>query len=83
MGLPTVATNVDGVPEVVQDGRTGLLVPVRDGKAIAEAICRLLGDPIYRQSMGANAAEFVRRKFSREVMAQGMERLYQRLLEAR
>lgn len=83
MGLPTVATNVDGVPEVVQDGRTGLLVPVRDGKAIAEAICRLLGDPIYRQSMGANAAEFVRRKFSREVMAQGMERLYSQLLEAR
>jgi hypothetical protein len=33
--------------------------------------------------MGANATEFVRRKFSREVMAQGMERLYQRLLEAR
>lgn len=83
MGLPIVATNVDGVPEVVQDGRTGLLVPVRDGKAIAEAICRLLGDPIYRQSMGANAAEFVRRKFSREVMAQGMERLYSQLLEAR
>lgn len=83
MGLPTVATNVDGVPEVVQDGRTGLLVPVRDGKAIAEAVCRLLGDPIYRQSMGANAAEFVRRKFSREVMAQGMERLYSQLLEAR
>lgn len=83
MGLPTVATNVDGVPEVVQDGRTGLLVPVRDGKAIAEAICKLLGDPIYRQSMGANAAEFVRRKFSREVMAQGMERLYSQLLEAR
>lgn len=83
MGLPTVATDVDGVPEVVQDGRTGLLVPVRDGKAIAEAICKLLGDPIYRQSMGANAAEFVRRKFSREVMAQGMERLYSQLLEAR
>jgi len=83
MGLPAVATNVDGVPEVVQDGRTGLLVPVRDGKAIAEAICKLLGDPIYRQGMGANAAEFVRRKFSREVMAQGMERLYSQLLEAR
>jgi hypothetical protein len=43
----------------------------------------LLGDPIFRQSMGANATEFVRRKFSREVMAHGMERLYQRLLEAR
>lgn len=83
MGLPAVATNVDGVPEVVQDGRTGLLVPAMNGAAIAEAICRLLADPIYRRGMGANAAEFVRRKYSREVMAEGMERLYTQLLEAR
>lgn len=82
MGLPAVATNVDGVPEVVQDNRTGLLVPVRDSRAIAEAICRLLDDPVYRQGMGANAAEFVRRKFSREAMAHGMEALYQRLIDA-
>ena len=83
MGVPAVASNVDGVPEVVLDGQTGLLVPAQDGKALIEPICRLLADPIFRQSMGTNAAEFVRRKFSREVMAQGMERLYQRLLEAR
>lgn len=80
MSLPTVATKVDGVPEVVQHGRTGLLVPLQDGAAVAEAICRLLADPIYREGMGRNAAEFVRRVFAREVMAQGMERLYQRLL---
>ena len=83
MGLPAVATRVDGVPEVVQDGTTGLLVPAQDGKALIEPICRLLADPIYRRGMGANASEFVRRKFAREVMAEGMERLYQRLLEAR
>jgi len=81
MGLPAIATAVDGVPEVVQDERTGLLVPVHDGAAIAGAIKRLLADPIYRQGMGANAAEFVRRKFSRQAMAQGMEKLYQRLQE--
>jgi glycosyltransferase involved in cell wall biosynthesis len=80
MGLPVVATNVDGVPEVVQDGTTGLLVAPNDGVAVGEAICTLLADPIYRQGMGANAAEFVRRKFSREAMAQGMEKLYQHLL---
>lgn len=83
MGLPAVASRVDGVPEVIIDGQTGLLVPAQDGKALVEPICRLLGDPIFRQGMGANAREFVQRKFSREVMAQGMERLYQRLLEAR
>ena len=78
MGLPAVATNVDGVPEVVQDGITGLLVPVKDGAAIGEAISRLLGDPVGRQQMGIRAAEFVRHKFSREAMAQGMEALYER-----
>lgn len=83
MGVPAVGSNVDGVPEVVLDGQTGLLVPAQDGKALIEPICRLLGDSIFRQSMGTNATEFVHRKFSREVMAQGMERLYQRLLEAR
>lgn len=83
MGLPTVASKVDGVPEVVQDGETGLLVPAQDGQALIEPICRLLGDAALRQAMGANASAFVRRKFSRAVMAQGMEQLYQRLLEAR
>lgn len=83
MGLPTVATRVDGVPEVIQDGSTGLLVPVHDGAAIAAALCKLLADPAYRQGMGAAAAEFVRRKFSREAMAEGMERLYLQLLEER
>lgn len=82
MGLPAVASKVDGVPEVIIDGQTGLLVPAQDGAALIEPICRLLGDPVFRQSMGANAGEFVRRKFAREVMAEGMERLYARLLEA-
>ena len=80
MGLPTVATDVDGVPEVVQAGTTGLLVPDKEGKAPIEPICRLLGVPTCRQSMGHNASGFVRRKFDRAVMAEGMERLYQRLL---
>lgn len=83
MGLPAVATRVGGVPEVVKDGETGLLVPPHDGAALAAAIVRLLADPAYRQQIGANAAEFVRRRFSREAMARDMECLYRRLLEAR
>lgn len=83
MGLPAVATRVDGVPEVVQDGETGLLVPVCDGVAVADAICRLLVNSTYRRNMGKSAAEFVRRVFSREVMAHGMEQLYLQLLEQR
>ena len=46
MGLPVVATNVDGVPEVVVDGETGVLVPPRDPAALAAAISRFLEDPM-------------------------------------
>jgi glycosyltransferase involved in cell wall biosynthesis len=70
------------VPEVVIEGTTGLLVPARDSRALALAIKHLLREPGERLRMGANATEFVRRNFSREVMAKGMEHLYQRLLEA-
>lgn len=79
MGLPAVASNVDGVPEVIVDGQTGYLVAPKDGMALVEPIVRLLSDPVLRQSMGANAREFVQRKFSREAMAAGMEALYQRI----
>lgn len=82
MGVSAVASNVDGVPEVILDGQTGFLVPAQAGKALIEPICRLLGDPVLRQNMGAQATEFVHQKFAREVMAEGMERLYRRLLEA-
>jgi glycosyltransferase involved in cell wall biosynthesis len=82
MGLPVVATAVDGVPEVVVDGRTGLLVPLRDGSAIARAICTLLADMEYRKKLGTAAARYVREKFSRATMACGMEHLYSRLLQA-
>lgn len=52
-GLPVVATAVGGVPEVVADGETGLLVPPRDPPALAKAIERLTTDPELRAAMGA------------------------------
>lgn len=83
LGVPAIGTNIDGVPEVVQDGQTGLLVPAHDGQALGEAIIALLADPQRRATMGLAASEFVRRQFSREKMAADMEALYRRLLEAR
>lgn len=80
MGLPVVATNVDGVPEVVSNGNSGLLVPAKDSGAIAKSICELLGDPLRREQFGLFAHNFVRQRFSRDVMAEGMERVYMRLL---
>jgi glycosyltransferase involved in cell wall biosynthesis len=54
-GLPVVATAVGGVPEVVHDGRTGLLVAPRDPRALADAIVELLGNPTRRSEMAAAA----------------------------
>ena len=51
-GRPVVATRVGGIPSVVQDGRTGLLVPPSDPAAMAAAIDRLLGDPALLAEMG-------------------------------
>lgn len=52
-GLPVVATNAGGVPEIVPDGEAGLLVPPTDTAALAVAIERLLADPAARREMGA------------------------------
>jgi len=62
MGLPVIATDVGGMPELVSDGVDGLLVPARDPRALAEAIALLAGDPSRRKAMGLaalrRAAEF-------------------------
>ncbi|HEX5393477.1 MAG TPA: glycosyltransferase family 4 protein [Rhodocyclaceae bacterium] len=80
---PAIGTNVDGVPEVVRDGETGLLVPAKDANALAEAILTLLSDPVRRQAMGAAALAYVTAHYSRDVMAQGMLAVYEKLLAAR
>jgi glycosyltransferase involved in cell wall biosynthesis len=63
-GTPVVATNVPGIRDVVIDGRTGLLVPARDPKALAAAIRRVLRDDGLRLSMIAAARADVRERFS-------------------
>jgi len=60
----TVATNTGGIPEVVADGETGLLIPPRDDHALAQAIIRLLKDKPLRDRMGEAGLARVRRVFS-------------------
>jgi glycosyltransferase involved in cell wall biosynthesis len=60
-GLPSVATSVGGVPEIVTDGDEGLLVPARDASALADALNSLLDDPEGMKAAGARAAQTARR----------------------
>lgn len=58
-GLPVVATAVGGVPELVRDGETGLLVPPRDPGALAKTLARIADDPALRVRMGRAARDAV------------------------
>jgi glycosyltransferase involved in cell wall biosynthesis len=59
-GKPVVASRVGGIPEIVEDGVGGILVPPGDSSALARALCRLLNDAPLRQQMGAAARRNVR-----------------------
>jgi glycosyltransferase involved in cell wall biosynthesis len=79
-GLPVVATDVGGVGEAVEEGRTGRLVPPRDAGALAEAILDVLRDPLRREAMGQAAREAARQRFSAERMVDDVAALYRSLL---
>jgi glycosyltransferase involved in cell wall biosynthesis len=62
-GLPCISTRLGGIPEIVLDGETGLLVSPRDGYALTEALTRLITDAGLRQQMGRRAEAFVCQRF--------------------
>lgn len=76
---PVVATRTGGIPEVVVDGETGLLVPPRDAGALAEAIIRLLGDGALRRTFARAGRQRVERLFSADRMVAGTLAVYERL----
>jgi glycosyltransferase involved in cell wall biosynthesis len=79
-GLPVVATRVGGLPDVVEDGVTGLLVPPRDPAALATAVAALLGDRERARRLGEAGRERRRRLFSVTATTRAVEALYEELL---
>lgn len=78
--LPVVATRVAGIPEVVQDGVTGFLVPPSDIAALGAAMARLVGDADLRFRIGAAARAFVEPRFGVDGYVASITELYDRLL---
>ncbi len=74
---PVVASAVGGLPEAVEDGVTGMLVPAEDPAALASAIERLAGSPEARRTMGHAASARVRARFSLDAMAAGTHACYE------
>lgn len=79
-GRPVVATRVGGVPDLVEDGVTGCLVPPGDADALAEAMVGLLTDPDRRHAMGQAGRKRVVPAFSARRLLDDMDRLYTELL---
>jgi colanic acid/amylovoran biosynthesis glycosyltransferase len=75
-GLPVVATGISGIPELVEDGVTGSLVPPGDVEAIARALDRLARDREFRSRIGAAARERVRRDFNQQTSARELVALF-------
>jgi glycosyltransferase involved in cell wall biosynthesis len=76
-GLATVATPVGGVPEIIQHGVNGLLVPAKDPAALSAALCQLLNDDQLRERLSRAARQSVLSKFSFANLFNNLRQLYQ------
>ena len=82
-GCCVVASDHGGLPEILRDGETGLLVTPGDPRALADALATLRDDPQLRVRLGAAAATDVSERFAPALLAQRTQALYDRLLDAR
>jgi glycosyltransferase involved in cell wall biosynthesis len=82
-GLPVVATDVGGVPEVVADGQTGFLTPRGDHAAFCDRLLQLADSPALRMEMGRLGRERALRMFSESQMHAAYQRLYEEMLLGR
>ncbi len=76
LSRPVVASNVGGIPEMITDGVTGLLVPPHDADALAAAIVRLLRDHPYADTLGRAGHDMVHDRFCIQLMVNAVEAIY-------
>ena len=81
LGIPVIATRVGGLPELIEDGVEGLLVPPKDPGALADAIERLLGDPHLRSRFGDKGKARITASFSDRAVAAQLTNRYRRAID--
>ena len=82
-GRAAIVSDVGGLPEIVADAETGIVVPREDAQALARAIVRLVGDPELVRAYGVAARRRALDQFSAEAAAAGVDLLYRNLLDSR
>ena len=80
MKKPIVATNIEGIMGILENGVTGLLVPPRDSKALAEAIITMFTHKDESLQMGLTARKVVTERFGVDIMVRKVEEVYEELL---
>jgi len=78
-GVPIIATRTSAIPEIVEDGETGLLVPVDDGDALSDALSLLLTDTPLRKRMGLAGRRRLEEHFSVQKMVEETAKIYQQI----
>ena len=79
-GVPVVAPAIGGIPEMIRHGSNGFVVPVGDAPAVADAVAKILGDPVLESAMRRAARESARRRFSIEVQVDRLLEIWDRVL---
>ncbi len=80
---PVIGTSLEGIPELITDGETGLLVPPRNPDALAQAILRVIENPTRAKAMARAGRKRVEARFSTAIKVERTEALYRRLLSER
>jgi glycosyltransferase involved in cell wall biosynthesis len=80
-GLPVFATRHGGIPEAVENGISGVLVPEGDHEKLASALLNAVQDPGFLSRIARNGAEIVRENFDLRIQAQRLEQIYLRMLQ--
>lgn len=78
--IPSIGTSVGGVPEIIEDGKTGILVPPHNSKILSEAILKLYNNPNLRKEMGENANQRLYTHFNSTEIAKQFDELYTSML---
>jgi glycosyltransferase involved in cell wall biosynthesis len=79
--LPIVTTKWRGIPVMVEEGRTGFIVPIQDPQAVADKLALLAGDPQRRREMGAAARRYYEDHFTLAMFQRNMEQAVAGIVE--